>query len=327
MLQLDTKALIFACEIDGTGGAHFLQPDAFDQVWQKNKGLLWAHLNLTQQKAQEWLVQKSHIHPILTEVLLAEHIRPTVRIEDHGLLLIVKGINYDKGAAPEDMTSLRIWATHNRIITLRAERTLSVEDLKQKLLNKNGIKNTGDFLVEVLDRIVIRMHDSMEDLEEELDTLEEMNLKGANPLSRTRLATLRQQTVGLRKHLHPQRDTMVSLPRLKISWINPSQNLELTNIAEKQTRYVEELDYIRERSLILQEQLNGYASENIVKKMYLLTVLTFLFDPLSLIVGLFGANVGGIPGGEDRGGFLGLLSGLIATTFLIIYIMKKRRLF
>lgn len=324
---LDNKSLIFACELDGTGHATFLKSEEFEHKWTRDKNILWAHFNFTQNKTQEWLTHKSHIHPILIEALLAEQIRPAARIEDHGLLLIVKSINYDKGAEPEDMTSIRIWATHNRIITLRAERTLSVEDLKQKLINGKGIKDTGDFLVELLDRIVIRMHDVMEDLEEELDTLEEINLQGANTSSRTRLATLRQQTVGLRKHLHPQRDIIANLPKFKIPWLNPSQILELTNIAEKQTRYVEELEYIRERSLILQEQINGYASEMMVKKMYILTVLTFIFDPLSLMVGLFGANVGGIPGAEDRGGFWGLTASLIATTLLILYILRKRHLF
>lgn len=321
------KALIFGCRLNGHGGADFFPFSQLQADWPKKSGLLWAHLNLKNPKTAEWVENDSGIHAILTETLLAERTRPSVQLEDGGILLSLKGVSYEKGADPEDMISLRVWITKTRIVSLRAERSMSVEDLRLKLVENKGIENSGDFLVGLLDRIVTRMHDVIEDLEEELDTLEENSLGGANPNSRTRLATLRQQTVGLRKHLHPQRDVLASLPKLNIPWLSETQHLELIAITEKQTRYVEELDYIRERSMILQEQLNGFASESLVKKMYFLAIITFIFDPLTLIVGLWGTNVGGIPGAESRGGFWGILGVLLGVATLILYLLRKRRWF
>ncbi len=323
----DTSSLLFAYELDGMGGAKKLSLEQATKDWDTKETLLWTHFNILNEATSQWVSTHSKINPIFAEILLAEQSRPCIQEKEEGILLILKGVNYEQGAEPEDLVSLRMWITKKRIISFRVKKSRAVEDLTQLLHAGKGIKTAGDFLVELLDHLVLRMHDLMEDLEEELDTLEEMSLSGTSLDMRSRLGALRQQTVGLRKHLHPQRDVMASLPHLKIDWINDSQKLELLAITQKQTRYVEELDFIRERSLILQEQLNGITSESLVRKMYLLAIITFIFDPLDLIVGLWGTNVGGIPWGGNAGGFWGVTSLLLFVSVLILYMLKKIRWF
>lgn len=323
----DSDSLIFACALNGDGGARFFSWEELGHLWAKDRHVVWAHFNFKSRLTQEWVENSSHILPIFAEILLAEQIRPNLVIEDDDLLLTLKTVNYTQGAEPEDMTSIRLWITEKRIASFRCQQSHVVDDLKKKLQEGRGIKNSGDFLVELLDRIVIRMRELIEDMEEELDTLEEESLGGHNQGCRTRLITLRQQTVGLRKHLHPQRDVLVNLTNLKVPWLNESQKIELVAIAQKQTRYVEELDYIRERATILQEQLNGFVSESIMTKMYVLAIITCIFDPLDLIVGLWGTNVGGIPGNENRHGFLGVCLLLIVLASGMFLLLRRRRWF
>jgi len=323
----DSDALIFACIINQNGGAEFLDHEKLSLIWPQSKKTLWAHFNFQHSATRQWLEADSCIHSILVETLLADQSRPSSLIEDDGLLLSLKSVNYTQGAEPEDMASIRVWITANRIASFRSTSSRIIDDMRHQLALGKGIQLPGEFLVELLSGVTDRIHILMEDLEEELDTLEEETLNNHDTSCRVRLSTLRQQTVGLRKHLHPQRDVLLNLPHLKLSWLTPENRMELETIAQKQIRYVEELDYIRERSAILQEQINGYISESLVNKMYILALITCIFAPLHLMVGLWGANVGGIPGGEATNGFWGLLALLVLIALSMLFLLRKRRWF
>ena len=90
-------------------------------------------------------------------------------------------------------------------------------------------------------------------------------------------------------------------------------------------RYIEELDTIKDKVALIQEDLANKLSEQMNKKMYVLSIISVIFLPLSFLTGLLGINVGGIPGAENENAFyifIGVLA-LIVTTQLIIF--KKNR--
>lgn len=51
-------------------------------------------------------------------------------INDGGLLLILRGFNFNPGAEPNDLISVRIWIDAQRAITLRHCQILSSQDVK-----------------------------------------------------------------------------------------------------------------------------------------------------------------------------------------------------
>ena len=58
-----------------------------------------------------------------------------------------------------------------------------------------------------------------------------------------------------------------------------------------------------ERVRLLQEELTALLSERTNETLFILTVVTVFALPLTIIPGLFGMNVGGIPFAERPGGF------------------------
>jgi zinc transporter len=80
-------------------------------------------------------------------------------------------------------------------------------------------------------------------------------------------------------------------------------------------RYVETLDVIRERATLLHDHLTAQISERIAQTSNRLTALAAILLPPSLVAGIFGMNVGGIPAGAHGQGFwiiLGVLAALMA---------------
>ena len=77
----------------------------------------------------------------------------------------------------------------------------------------------------------------------------------------------------------------------------------LREVTDKLLRFIEYLDSIRDRSTILHEDLSALAAERIARTSNRLTGLAALLLPPSVIAGLFGMNVGGIPANSDPWGF------------------------
>jgi len=77
----------------------------------------------------------------------------------------------------------------------------------------------------------------------------------------------------------------------------------LREVADRTTRFVEDLDSTRERAAVIQEELAARLAEQMNRTMYVLTVVAAILLPPSLLTGLLGINVGGMPGVDSDWSF------------------------
>lgn len=304
-------ALLF----DGQGGAHLLDGDAV-QHWQASDGILWLHFDYSHAHTQTWFEQYSGLDPLISEALLSEETRPRSHAIGDGLLLALRGINHNPGAAPDDMVSLRIWIDAQRIITTGRRKLLSVEDLYSFLLNHQGVKTSGEWLVDLCERLVWRMGSTVDSFEDAMAELEENTLSEPQATLRRDLSGLRRQTIALRRYLAPQREALLRLQAEKVSWLDETHRLQLREISDRLIRHIEDIDAVRERAAVTHEELLSHASEKLNQRMYMLAIVAAIFLPLGFVTGLLGINVAGIPGAEDPDAFL-IVSGTLSTAVIM----------
>ncbi|MCF7849076.1 MAG: zinc transporter ZntB [Kiritimatiellales bacterium] len=294
----DNSGLIFAFALDGNGGGTSLDMDGV-KTWRPEDGTLWIHLDYTGNAAKDWLCNKSGIDPIIVEALTAEETRPRSVVHQGGMLLILRGVNLNPGMDPEDMVSLRFWIDANRIVTLRHRRVMAIEDLRQAVESGNGPTSPGGFLEDLSDCLGLRTGTVISDVDDSVDALEDEVLTAQNYALRQKIADIRRTAIGMRRYLAPQRDVMVRLHTEKVEWLSELSRMRLREIADRTTRYVEDLDAIRDRATVTQEELNNRLAEQMNKAMYVLSIVTGIFLPLGLLTGLLGINIGGIPGTDN----------------------------
>ena len=91
-----------------------------------------------------------------------------------------------------------------------------------------------------------------------------------------------------------------------VDWLLDLDRAYLRESADRTLRFVEDLDSIRERASIAQDELNSRVNDQMNRTMYLLTVVATLLLPAGILTGLFGVNVGGMPGIDSDWAFIGL---------------------
>lgn len=292
-------------------------------AWKTPETLLWIHLDRTEEDAQQWVWQKSGLEPIVAEALLAEESRPRYFTSREGLLVNLRGVNLNPGANPEDMVSIRFWIEPTRIITVRHRPLMAVRDIVERLEQRSGPKNPGEFLCMVSDQLIARMGPVINELEEAADHLEDQMIEQARSGLRGNLGALRREAIALRRYIAPQREVMSRLQQEPLSWLNQGHKLRLRETTDHLLRYLEDLDSARERIAVMQEELTNRLAEQLNRTMYIIALVTVIFLPLSLLTGLLGINVAGIPGAENHWAFVAVCSVLVILAILQMVIFRR----
>ncbi len=290
-------------------------------------GLLWLHLDYTAPQNRTWIAEGAGLNAIVSAALLAEETRPRSVTEHDNLLITMRGVNLNPGADPEDMVSIRIWLEENRIITLRHRRILAVDDLRQAIEENRGPRTTGQLVVFLADCLAARIATVIHNIDEEVDDLEDAVLTEQSQSLRGKLATLRRQTIAIRRYLVPQRELLSRLQNERTPLLDDTDRARVRETADRTTRYIEDLDSARERAAVTQEELSSRLSEQMNSKMYLLSIVAAVFLPLGFLTGLLGINVGGIPGADNPWGFALVSVILIVVVSLQLWLFRKKHWF
>lgn len=313
--------LLCAYRLDGSGGGTEL--DWESALETDAAASIWVHLHLDSEQTHNWLRNQSGLPDIVVDALLSEETRPRCTAINDGLLVNLRGVNLNPGSEPEDMVSIRLYIDHKRIVSVRRRILLSVQDIREEIAAGHGPKNSADFLAEITDKLMIRIGPVISDLDDAVDAVEDHVIENTRASLRGDLWRLRRQAIALRRHISPQREAIARIASEIISWIDAHAGQRLRETVDRITRYVEELDSARERAAIIQDELATRLSEQINRNMYILSVIASIFLPLSLITGLLGINVAGIPGDKWPLAFTVVTAGLVVVGIIEYFLFRR----
>ncbi|NBT32274.1 MAG: hypothetical protein EBT13_10370 [Rhodobacteraceae bacterium] len=186
-------------------------------------------------------------------------------------------------------------------------------------------KSTADFLVRLIDILTQRIEEVSLSFDDTVDQLETAVYDdGAQTLPN--LSDTRRQVIKLRRFVGPQTDALLRLVTIDSPVIPARLQSHLRETANRATRSVEELAEVRERLTALSEHLDLAQSVRLRRNGYLLSVVAAIFLPLGLLTGLFGVNLGGLPGVGAAGAFWIFCGALVVIGILVFIILKLRNL-
>lgn len=320
--MMDEDGLIAAFIVDGTGSGTPVDWTGIGSA-VPDDGLLWVHLDRNSESAQDWITNTSGVDPVIAAALLAKETRPRSFSTSTGLFVILRGINLNEGEKPHDMISLRLWIEERRIISVRIRPVKALSDIANHLTEGRGPASAGGFLAHVTQGLADRMEPAIQEMIDGIDQLEERVDDARNASMRKDLNSLRHKAIVLRRYLTPQRDALGRIGAEILSWLAMDEKMAIREAADRTTRYVEELDEMRERCGLLQDEILNTLSMQMNRRVYVLTALAAMVVPLTLVSGLLGMNVGGIPLADAKHGFWWVLGGLAAVSIIGGIILKR----
>lgn len=316
------NGITFAWTLDGRGGGVRVDDDSISEEI-RNVGLAWVHINDSDFEARAWIEKEiSYLDRIILDALLAEETHPRYIDYHDGLLLILRGVNLNPDQEPEDMVSLRIWIDPHRIITVERRHVHTVHEIDQHLEECKGPKNPGDFLTMLTGHLFDHIEDAMTRLHEKLDALEDTLDSNPDDVSQKEVTSLRRTSMTFHRYIAPQRDVINHLRHAVKPWLSSNNKRDFSEDWDSLTRMLESLDFLRDRARIVYDELNSITNQKTNQNLYLISGITAIFMPLTLITGLLGMNVEGIPGAHDPYAFLAILIGCGVLGLILTIIFK-----
>ncbi len=310
---------LYAYDVETSGDARNLDADRLPEL-DSATIYRWVHLDLDHPGAAPWIA--SQTDETVAESLTLEDTRPRFAKHGTGFLLNLRGVNLNPAADPEDMVSIRLWVCDRMIISVRRRRLMAVVALREAMEAGAAPETPGHFVAALSEGMTERMAPVIDGIADDVDALEELSLDSASGL-RAKIVDIRRTTIALRRYIGPQREALSRLAGESGDFFENEDRTGLRETVDRITRLVEEMDAVRERCGVLNDQLADARAEEMNRNMMVLSVVAAIFLPLGFLTGLLGVNVGGIPGAENPHAFAFLCLLMVALGAGITFFFRK----
>ena len=269
-------------------------------------GFVWLHLD--DATADELAFLKTEDIPdIAANALVATETRPRCdRIED-GAIVNLSGPAAVALDDSDRLVSVRMWVRRGKVNSV-TRRPLSATAEVSRQMNAGRILDPGDLVAafaraisKQLDPEVAQLGDLLDNYESELDD------PRAIYKLRTAIARIRSDAIAYRRFVAPNRDALVTLSELDFLWLAEEDRLHIREASDRFARMTEELEAVRERAALLHEQITDLRGEQMENRSLVISIVAFIFLPLTFVTGLLGMNVEGIPYAKEPWAFWGVV--------------------
>jgi magnesium transporter len=305
------------------------QATSIDRAWlaAASSVVVWVDLAAPSIPESVILSDTFAFHPLSVEDAMSARQYPKAEAYDGYFYVILHGIDFRVRGKHRFIThDIDFFVGPNYLVTVHDGDSEAIGELRDHATR--NAKIVGEGPVALLHRIVDAMVDSyrpeMDKLDDRLDDLEKKIFDDPNPKLVRQILDEKRQIASLRRIVTPQRDVVSRLARRDFLDVTTEMSFRFRDIYDHLVRLADDV-------MIFQDRINGMldahlanVSNRLNEVMKVLTVLTTIFMPLTLLAGLYGMNVPlpHLPGGA--GAQFWWICGVMAATIVVMLVMFRR---
>jgi zinc transporter len=231
-------------------------------------------------------------------------------LDDKALVLLsLPGAGTDQESGGKHFMS--IWLEAKRVIVTSELKVLDVLNIERWQKSHHAPVSPADLVARLGLRSADRVEPVIEKLGDGLDAVEDQLIGRSIVDSRKKLTHVRHKIIALRRLIWPQRDVLNTLEIEDLSFFSARDRTRLRESSSRLERMGNELQALSERAILIHEQIIDTRAEQMNKTMLVLTAFTVILMPMTVISGVLGMNLAGIPFAGERWTFWAVI-GLFA---------------
>lgn len=320
---LPESAVICAFALDGQD-RNPLDPAGIATRLDEHQAV-WIHANLGNVGLVPWLAQEGIVPESVLEVLTEREVRHRLEFHGEGVLLVANDFAFaDGGEDPGEVAPMWVWVAPTLVLTARLHALRTTDALRIGARLGQLPSSPQGFLVELVERQIAAVERASRAVGRELESIEDGLLKERASTGREELGRLRRAATSLRRHFRPLHLHLHRLLGRPPEWLDEESRRALRALVEDLAYLVEEATHQLEAAKLLQEELSARDAESTGRNLYVLTIYTAAFLPMTLITGVFGMNLSGMPWSGDVAGFWWVVLLILASGLSVLFLSSKR---
>jgi len=313
--------LVWAFRFHADGSAEQLDVDR--PIEECHDGWLWLHFNLANQRAYRLVTPLAVLPAPALALIQAAHAREQIHVVQNCIYGIVADLDRSLDATTGEIGHLHFAMTERLLISGRRRALSAVEAARRTLLGGRKLPSVAALLELVVEHITDAIDHFADELADELDRIEEKLLAPELTDERQRLAKIRKTSVRLHRHLARLRTSFRRFESEAGRELSASLHLATGRLLQRLDGLDHDIIAMRDRSHLLQEEVTLKLAEETNRHLHVLAIVTTLFLPATLITGVFGMNVKGLPFTDDDTGFLWAIGIVAAASAVTIWTLRR----
>jgi len=293
------------------------------------EGLTWVHAERPGNLEVVHLAERFGFHELDMEDVLSKRQRPKIDEYPEYLFVVLHFPVYDKSVQRLNAAELDVFIGEDFLITLPNVELLPVAYLFRRCEDDAELraelfaKGSGYLLYHVLDDLFDYCFPILDKIGTKLDAIEAGIFEERSEDVVRDISNAKQEIIAYRKIIKPERATLRLLERSTQRFLPEELELYFDDIVDASERVWDLLDNYKEVIEGLESTNESFISHKQQYRLQLLTVVTVILLPLTLITGLFGMNVG-VPGEGEVEAFWVLLSGMAVVGLALLALFRWR---
>ena len=270
------------------------------------EGLRWVKIDRPGELEWAWLEEHGDFHALDLEDVLSRNQRPKIDEYSDYLFIVLHFPVFDPSVRRLNAGELDIFVGPDFLITIPNQPLQPVEYLfercraKEELRDQIFSRGSGYLLYRIVDDSFDYCFPMLRKIENKLDAVEEEIFSGRAEEIVRDISNVKQEIINFRKVIRPQRPVLRDLESVKGRFLAPELDLEIyfDDIVDAHERIWDLLENYKEVVEALEETNESLISHRVNDILRVLTAISVIVLPLTMIASIFGMNVG-LPGGGD----------------------------
>jgi magnesium transporter len=295
-------------------------------------GLRWVNIGRPGALERAWLEEHFDFHALDLEDVLSRNQRPKIDVYDEYLFIVLHLPVFDRAARRLGTGELDIFVGPDYMVTIPNQPLQPVEYLFERCRSKEEVREqlfsrgSGYLMYRLVDDSFDYCFPMLRKIGNKLDALEDdIFEERADEVVRD-ISNVKQEIINFRKVIRPQRPVLRDLEKVKQRYLATDLDLEIyfDDIVDAHERIWDMLENYKEVAEALEETNESVISHRLNDSIRVLTSISVVILPLTLIASIMGMN-SWVPFEGDEPGFF-LVLGVMAVVLigLIAYFRRRR---
>jgi magnesium transporter len=285
--------------------------------------LLWIDVDQPQNADLAELASAIPLPESITAALAEGSDRPRLVRSDRAVLITVLAVGSPD--AGEDPVPVHLVAMRNAVVSVHAGPAPFLDEFARQVRHEArvGLLDAATFLGGLIDTMLAHFDGQVERIEREIDTLDEVALRGDDPDDFLQaVVRLRRRAADLRRTLAPQRETLGPLSRADFE-LHDELGKSWPALTERLERTIEGVERARGLLIGSSDIYMGRVAQRENEVVKRLTVVSTVLLPAVVLASALGMNFS-LPFFEEPGNFWIVISAMAVLSVLILIAARLR---
>ncbi len=307
-----------------------VEPEASQVEVIEALGIRWVNIEQPRHSHRAWLEERFDFHALDYEDVFSRNQRPKIDEYDDYLFIVLYFPRFDKHVGRLNAAEVDLFVGPDFLVTLPNQPIQPVEYLFERCRSNDELreqwfsKGTGYLLYKIVDACVDASFPMLAKMGNKLERVEDEIFEGRSAEVVRDISNVKQEIINFRKIVRPQRAVFEDLERTKQRYLADDLDVYFDDINDASERVWQMLETYKETVEALEVTNESVLSHQLNDVLRVLTVLSVVFLPLTLIASIFGMNVH-VPGEQQDVPFWVIIALMLAIGGGMIVFFKRRR--